>query len=121
MSASYDETLPTDRDRARYLLGDTAVDPEADALRTDEHYDAVLADEPTFEAAVILIANSLITEFAQEPDSIRLVNGLSISFKERIDAWDRLVTQMQATQTAAAAAATQRAASSDSVATCVEW
>jgi hypothetical protein len=121
MSASYVETLPTDRDRARYLLGDTDVDPEENALRTNEHYNAVLAAEATFEAAVILIANSLIAEFAQEPDTIRLVNGLSISFKERIKAWERLVTQLQTQQTTAANAATQVAASSDSVATCVEW
>ena len=52
---------------------------------------------------------------------IRLVNGLSISFKERIKAWERLVTQLQTQQTTAANAATQVAASSDSVATCVEW
>ncbi len=108
MSASYDENIPTERDRARYLLGDIAVDPEEDALRTDEHYESVLAGEPTFEAAVIFIANGLIAEFGQEPDTIRLVSGLSISFKERIDAWDRLVKQLQAQQTAAAAAATQQ-------------
>jgi hypothetical protein len=121
MSANYNEALPTDRDRARYLLGDTAVEPEEDALRTDEHYNAVLASEPSFEAAVILIANGLIAEFGQEPDSIRLVSGLTISFKERVKAWERLVKQLQTTVATAAAAATQIAATTDSVATCAEW
>jgi len=121
MSASYDEELPTDLDRARHLLGDTDVDPEENALRSDEHITAVLAAEGSVEAAVAFIADGLIAEFGQEPDTVRLASGLSVSFRDRIDAWKRLVARMEAQIAQAVAAATQAAATTDSVATCAVW
>jgi hypothetical protein len=121
MSATYDETLPTDLDRVRHLLGDTDVEPEENALRSDEHIVAVLASEPSFEAAVILIADGLIAEFGQEPDSVRLVSGLSVSFRERIAAWQRLVARMERAIALAAAATAQATAATDSVCTQAVW
>jgi hypothetical protein len=121
MSATYDELLPTDKDRVRYYLGDTNVSPEENALRTDEHIAAVLTAEASFEAAVILIADGLIAEFGQEPDSVRLVSGLTVSFRNRIDAWKRLITRMEAKIAQAATAATQAPAGSDSVCNQAVW
>lgn len=118
MAATYDELLPTNRDRARYLLGDTDV---SNALRTDEHYDAVLAQHSSFEAAVKFIAEGLITEFAQQPDTVRLVSGLSISFKERIDAWEGLIRRLDAAISQQADVIAHHAYGTDGVRTIVEW
>lgn len=93
MSATYDELLPTDRDRARALLGDTDV-PD-NALLTDAHIDAVLTLLGTFEAGVAFLADSLVAQIAQEPDSVKLPSGLAVSWKERIDAWTALAARMR--------------------------
>ncbi len=122
MSATYDPEERTPLNKARELLGDTAVDPEANALHSDEHIELVLVEAGSFEAGVQYLANELITRFAQEPDSVRLPSGMTVSFKERINAWKNLVQTLQAKIDAAARAAqVQIAATSYSVDTEVVW
>lgn len=103
MSASYDETLPTLKDEARYLLGDTAVDPPEDALRSDELINAVL-NKKGFELGLAFIADGLVAEISQEPVKITL-GGLAVDYAARIPAWKDLASRMR-TAAATAAAAT---------------
>jgi hypothetical protein len=121
MSATYDETLATDLDRVRHYLGDTDVDPEENALRSDEHIAAVLEGEESLEAAIVVIADGLIAQFGQEPDNVRLPSGLTVSFKNRIDAWKRLITRMEAKIATAISATQQAAATTDSVCNQAVW
>lgn len=89
---SYDDTLPTDMDKARALLGD--ID-EADELRTDDHYEALLT-RYDLNSTVAFVAQSLATEYARKPGSVTLPNGLSVSWRDRVAAWQALATQMRA-------------------------
>jgi hypothetical protein len=102
MSASYDETLPTPKDEARYLLGDTVVDPPEDALRSDELINAVLSRKG-FELGLAFIADGLVAEIGQEPVKITL-GGLAVDYSARIPAWKDLASRMRAVAAAAAAA-----------------
>lgn len=102
MSATYDETLPTPKDEARYLLGDTAVDPAEDALRSDELINAVLGRKG-FELGLAFIADGLVAEISQEPVKITL-GGLAVDYSARIPAWKDLASRMRAEAKAAAAA-----------------
>lgn len=90
MSATYDDTLPDNRDKVRSILAITDVTSEATALRTDEHIDAVLTWQGSLDGAVRYIANSLAAQFAQKPGSVRLPSGLSVSWAERVGTWRAL-------------------------------
>lgn len=95
MAATYNELLPTDKDRARALLGDTEVDPAEDALLTDEHILAVLEQEATFALGVAWLADELAASLAQEPVRVRLVSGLSVDYTERIPVLRDLATRLR--------------------------
>lgn len=86
---SYDETLATDRDVARSLLGDTAS-----VLLTDAHIDAVLTFKGSLNAAVAFLAGELVTRFAQQPTSISLPSGLSVSYAGRLSSWQALAVSL---------------------------
>src|SRR5689334_13658269 len=94
MATTYDETLPTDLDRVRAILGDTDVSPAADALFTDEHINAVLIAEGSLAAGVVFLAEELIARFGQEPVRVA-VNGKTVDFSERITIWKTLAQRMQ--------------------------
>jgi len=91
---SYDDTLPADLDKARALLGDTSND-SATELLTDDHIDAMLALY-SFNTAVATMAMGLAARFAQNPSSVSLPSGLSVSWSERVKYWLGLAAQMQA-------------------------
>lgn len=91
MVATYDNTLQTPRDRVRYALGDTNV---VNALRQDETYNAVITDNGETLATAVL-AEGLVTEYAQKPDSINL-SGLGLSWRERVKAWAALAGRIRA-------------------------
>lgn len=101
MSATYDETLPTALDRARALLGDTAV---ATPLLSDAHISAVLALMGGFEAGVAWLADELAARFAQRPDSLSDA-GSSLRWSERVAQWRLLAERMRAGDGAATARA----------------
>lgn len=121
MSATYDELLPTDLDRARSMTGDTTVEPEEDALHSDEHIEAVLTAEGSLAAAVAYLADELVARFAQEP--VRMSDdGSTIDFSARIPVWQALATRMRATVAAASeAAATMPRPVSQAVSTQAVW
>lgn len=91
---AYDDTLPTDLDKARALLGDTTND-SATELLTDDHIDAVLGLY-TFNSAVAFMAEGLAARFAQKVSSVGLPGGLSASWSERVKYWKGLAEQMRA-------------------------
>jgi hypothetical protein len=103
VSASYNELLETDLDRARSMLGDTVVEPASKALHSDEHITAVLTAEGSLTAAVAYLADELVTRFGQEP--VRITDdGSTIDFSERIKAWRDLATRMRTAVAAVEAA-----------------
>lgn len=87
MSATYDDTLPTDKDKARSILGVTTVTSEATALVTDEHIDAVLTWQGSIDGAVSFLASELAARFAQLPSDVSLPSGLRVAWRERIATW----------------------------------
>lgn len=91
MSATYDETLSTDTDKARSRIGDTDV---TDALMSDEHIDAVLAWRGSVDAAVVYLAQELVARFARNP--IRMSdNGTSIDMSENMKVWRQIAGDAQ--------------------------
>ncbi len=91
MSASYTGDLSLDRDRARFLLGDTDT---ATALLQDESIDAMLGLYD-FNEAVAQMAMGLATQFAQEPDKLDQDGGLVQTWTERVAAWHALAKDMR--------------------------
>lgn len=98
MSATFDDTLSDTISRARFELGDTQFtsDTQDDALLSDEAIEAVLAWKG-YAAGVAYLAEGLITRVGQEPDSVRLPSGLSVSFTSRIPVWQRLAGRLAST------------------------
>lgn len=91
---SYDDSLSTNTDKARALLGDTSNDP-ATELVTDDHIDAALLLY-SFNGGVAFLASELASRFAQKPGSVGLPGGLSVSWADRVKTWLALAAQMRA-------------------------
>lgn len=101
MTATYDDTLPTAKDRIRAAVGDTDMTA---ALRTDEHIASVLALNVGDEtAATADVAAGLAVEYAQRPDRIS-DDGTSISWGERVKTWLTLAETSRAAAVATTAA-----------------
>ena len=86
---SYSDTLETDLDKLRAWIGDTSNDPSTELL-TDDHIEAVLALYPPFATALAFLADELAVRFAQKPGSVTLPSGLSVSWAERVKAWQAI-------------------------------
>lgn len=89
---SYDDTLATDLDWARFQLGDTDTSAE---LLTDDHIEAVLAMYPRAQA-VGFMAAGLATRFAQKPTDVSLPSGLRVAWGKRIDQWNKVAADARA-------------------------
>jgi hypothetical protein len=94
MTATFDETLPTDRDRLRFLLGDTDV--VLNPLLQDETYDATLSQSSDWRLAGAALAEGLASKFAQEPDSVSIPGDVSVSWRSRVENWVRLASGWRA-------------------------
>lgn len=81
---SYDPTLPTPRDRVRFTVGDI-YSPE---LRSDAQYDALITQYGETEA-VVRMAESLASEYAQNPSSVN-VGGVSVSYSALVSNWQAI-------------------------------
>jgi osmotically-inducible protein OsmY len=99
MAATFDNTLPTARDRARYQLGDTNV---AAPLEQDATYDANLALYGD-ALAIAVMAEALASRYAQQPSSIGS-QGDSIAWGERIRTWLALAQRIRDEQSVSGAA-----------------
>lgn len=86
MAQTYDDTLPSDRDKARSVLGITDVSTAELALVSDEYIDAVLVWKDGLDGAVAFIAASLASRYAQMPTSVSS-SGKSVSWGERVRNW----------------------------------
>lgn len=93
MATTYEPALPTPRDRARLLLGDTGVLLDAVGARVwfyqDETLDALI-EEFKFAEAVAQAADGLCSRFAQEPDEYQDEGGVRVRWNERIEQWKTL-------------------------------
>jgi hypothetical protein len=91
MAFTFDENLPTAKDRIRLQLGDTST---ADQLYPDETYLAYLEryDEPTTTA---LLARSLAAKFGRMPTSMSVPDGPSVSWSQRVSAWSDLAKSIE--------------------------
>jgi hypothetical protein len=85
MAATYDQGLPTAKDRARFAVAD--LDVPDNALRQDENYYAVLALAGDERLGIALMAESLAAEFAQRVDSFSESGGISVRWSERVKTW----------------------------------
>lgn len=97
MTATYNNTLLTPRDRIRHAIGDmqfTALDTTG-ALRQDEEYDAVMGLYLDWRIAAAVMAESLASEYAQAPDSFSASGDMSVSWKDRISTWLQTARQMR--------------------------
>lgn len=91
MSASYDEESDADLDWVRAQLGDIDVEDEENALLTDERIEYVLAAWPEQRGmALAQLAHELVASLGQQPDTVKLASGLSVSFKTLLDRWKSL-------------------------------
>jgi hypothetical protein len=116
---SYDDTLPTELDKVRHYVGDISNNP-ATELRTDDHIEAALA-EHGFNLAVAVVAEGLAAEYAQEPGSVRLPDGLTVSWPERVKFWLGRATEYRGYAAAEAAETTTVARVSVAVPIRVVW
>lgn len=87
MTATFDPTLTTTRDRLRFQLGDTDISAP---LLEDVTYDAALALYPDWRSAGVDLATALASRFAQEPDSIAISGEITLSWRARVQNWTRL-------------------------------
>lgn len=85
----YSDTLETDLDVVRAQLGDTSNNV-ATELVTDAHITTVLAMFSTVDLALAFLADELAVRYAQEPGSVTLPSGLSVSWSERVKEWRRI-------------------------------
>lgn len=80
---SFDPSLPTARDRVRLLVGDVdALNP----LLADETYNVLLLSQGE-AGAVIWAAQALAAQYAQEPGSVGLPDGTTVSWRDRVTTW----------------------------------
>lgn len=82
MTATYDNTLPTPKDKARNILGDIDA---ANALRQDEEYNSQISLFG-YDQAIVNMARSLAAEYSQQPVSFS-GGGISVNWSERVKTW----------------------------------
>ncbi len=107
MAWTYSNTLTTPRDRVRYLLGDTDTTAQ---LEQDETVNAaiVLYGEALGTAT---LAEGLASRFARSPDSFG-EGGLSVSWRERVQTWLTLASNIRSREASLAAQALADASAS---------
>jgi hypothetical protein len=91
---TYSASSTTDRNTARFLLGDTSNDVATELL-TDAQIDAVITLHG-YNGGVAYLAEGLAARFAQKVSSVSLPGGLSAAWSERVKYWTRLAEQMRA-------------------------
>lgn len=99
MPATFDETLPTDKDRARAILGDTTM---TDPLLTDAHISAVISLQGGLAAGVVFLAEELMARYARDPLRTT-VEGVTVDYSANVALWRRVADRQQSTLSAAAA------------------
>lgn len=102
---TYDDTLATEKDVARAMLGDTDMDAP---IFSDEHITAVLTLSGGVEAGVAALARELIATYAHQPVR-RTAYGISVDYTNRLAAWQQIALYTGSGGGAAFAVASTRA------------
>ena len=104
---------------ARRALGDTSNDAALELL-TDAEIEALI-DADGYNLALALLADGLSVRFAQEPGSVSLPSGLSVTWRDRVEEWRLIATRYRALAQTAATLASLDQPVSASVAHRVVW
>jgi hypothetical protein len=111
--ATYDPNLTSDVDRMRFNVGDIRVGLDTggieQALRPDVEYLALLDLTQNWKLATAEMADSLASEYAQEPDSFSSSGEVSVSWGSRVEQWRNLAQRLRAEVAAANAASVMTA------------
>lgn len=89
MSWSFDDSLATDRDNVRLLIGDT---DNTDQQFSDETIDALLAAQTVYDTASRLVSN-LIAKYARKAQMS--MGSLSISYNQLVENYKSLLAVIQ--------------------------
>jgi hypothetical protein len=99
MSATFDPTLPTQRDHIRLAIGDKHNNGTAgditNPLLQDEIIDAKLAMFG-YPESLAQLCESLIAEYGQRPDEYSESGGVRIKWGARIAAWQKIADNARA-------------------------
>jgi hypothetical protein len=92
MSATYDPSLPSPKDHIRQLLGDTDT---TTPILQDE---TIIAKLQAFGwgEALAQLAEGLISQYAQEPDTLEESGGMKQQWTARLSSWQALVVRARA-------------------------
>lgn len=97
MGATFNPALPTQLDRARFALGDkhnnSVAGEVAEPLLQDETIQAMI-DRFGYREGVAQLADGLVAEYAQMPDSIT-DDTTKMQWSSRLDAWRELASSMR--------------------------
>lgn len=109
MAASYNNTLPTNKDWVRWKLADTGaeIDEETNQpiwLRQDEEVSAVLVIYPDRRIAAAELAESIAAELSRRVDSYTSEDGMAVRWSERVKTLLAVAKQLRADVAAEAAA-----------------
>lgn len=90
------------RDRMRFELGDSMVENEGElAALSDEEYDAILAMYPNrWRKAKLACLEAIVFRFLYEVDT--KVDNMTLSLRQRADAWKKMLDDLKAEDTATA-------------------
>lgn len=92
MANTYSTALTNTSDHIRFALADTDV---TNAILSDEEINAKISAYG-FSEALAQCADAIATKLAQEPDSYSEDGGISISYKSRIDAMNKIAEKARA-------------------------
>jgi hypothetical protein len=79
---SYDASDTSELNAARRALGDITEDE----LLTDDEIEIVISEQG-YNLGVAILAEGLAARYAQEPSSVSLPSGLSVSWAKRVEYW----------------------------------
>jgi hypothetical protein len=91
---SYDPVSQTALNMSRRALGDTSNDAALELL-SDAEITALISANG-YNLGVALMAEGLSVRFAQEPGSVTLPSGLSVSWSQRVQEWRLIASQYRA-------------------------
>jgi hypothetical protein len=88
---SYTNTLPTNKDKVRLLIGDTDTSAE---MLVDNEINAVLALQPTVTFAAAACADAIAAKYARKVDLS--IGATSVSLSQRAEAFRDLAARLRA-------------------------
>jgi len=95
MSWSYSTDLTADKDKVRFLAGDTLED---DHLIEDQEITFALTEEGSVDAAAALVLEHLAARYARKAD--KTVGPLSISYSQIAESYQKRADELRSVQSA---------------------